>query len=130
MYHVANMWYAPREKYHEYKIKPAEDGNYSTPVIMIQGDSFAEGLFKDISNSRITENCYYVYNDRFISDINDQKVIDVRNVDKESYKNIWDLFNLEYYIDEIDVLCIEFNPSFMNTESSGFVYYLNTLLGD
>lgn len=126
---IANLWFFNRETYYEFKTKSFEETSFQKPVIFIQGDSFAEGLFTDISQNKITDTCYLAFRDNLIRDIQNKVIADTRKFKQEGI-TIWDAPQLPDLIEESDVICIEFCSSIMNLRSFGFIDYLNKMLGE
>lgn len=130
MKEVANLWFGANEIYYEYETEGFDETLFSKPAILIQGDSFSEGLFNDIRNNGITDMCYLIFYNNFVKDINNEFIIDIRDVDESSCDNVWELLEIPRFLEQTDVVCVEFCSAIMNLQSSGFIYHLNEILGD
>lgn len=127
---IANLWFGTNETYYEYKTEELADDVFNRPVIIIQGDSFSEGLFKDIQDNRTTDVCYHIFYSDFIKDIDGNIISDTRDFKDISEEEAWDRLDAEGLVEKADVICLEFCSTYMNLQSSGFAGYLNRLLAD
>ena len=126
---TANLWTQAKETYYEYSTQKLPDDAYEKPVIFIQGDSFSEGLFSDIQSNGITDTCYLTLRDNLVRSINNEVIVDTRKY-KHIGLTVWTSPELPPLIEESDIICIEFCSSIMNLQNSGFIEYLNEMLGE
>lgn len=116
---LANVFYKPNETYYEYL--SYMDMNADSPVlrILLQGDSFALGLRKDILENDPDAEIYLVTNDYSVTDRNDE--VFLLNYD-------WGNLNWQYYLDHCDIVVVEIAEPFVKHRTYGFVQRLLTEL--
>jgi len=114
VYNLLNVWNKLDGHYFEYATARSNPDSYDKIGILLQGDSFAMGLRKDILDT-------YPYEDVFLVDRN-QQYADRDN----NYTRIesWDSIKIGDILDRIDVVAIETVVSELQYYSYGFVDYL------
>ena len=116
---LANVFYKPNETYYQYWTYM--DKTEDSPVlrILLQGDSFALGLRKDILDNDFDAEIYLVTNDYSVTDRNDE--VFLLNYD-------WSNLDWQYYLDHSDVVVVEIAEPFVKHRTYGFVQRMLTEL--
>lgn len=112
------LWNNYDEVYYEYDTMPLISNNCSDLKILIHGDSFCQGFVYDCQkNSLINEINTVLYDTMWIdSEGNTVGIKDFSELD------------IEYLIENTDVVIIELNEALASTYSSGFIGCLNEYL--
>ena len=116
---LTNVLFEPQVTYYQYKTSLEEKDVYSPLRMMIQGDSFALGLWKDIiDNDPTAEICFITRSDT-VADTAGRSIM--LNQD-------WNNMDWDYYLDHIDSVVIEATEPLIQECSFGFVPSLLTYL--
>ena len=120
-YNLLNMWPRISSTYYEYKLRREFPKNFDKMNFFIAGDSFADGLKKDILDTYPDENIYLLSrNKRFYN---------TKNESFDLYNNL-NTINLKPYVDASDVIIIEMiEPEIINY-AHGIVKHLLKILND
>lgn len=113
-----NIWNKRNETYYEYTAVRDED-DFDKMRILMYGDSFGQGLLKDITDRYPYEDVFFVGYNQFIQSQNAELI--VLNQD-------WNNMDFAYYLDRSDVVVIEMVKPCIGQYSLGFTKALNTAL--
>ena len=107
---LANVFYRPRITYCEYTTYPM-DGDGPRLRMLLQGDSFALGLWKDLLDNLPETEIYLVTNNYSITDRENQVTL---------LQGDWSKVDWNYYLDHTDVVAIEMAEPFLKHRTYGF----------
>lgn len=119
VFNLLNVWSEPECTYYEYVATQENLEEYDEIRWLVQGDSFAQGLRKDILDLYLLEEFYYINYDNYIVDSSEKMTMLNQN---------WEQLDLGYYLDNTDVVVIQMSEALINSYSSGFAEYLNGFL--
>ena len=109
---LANVFYRPRVTYYQYRTTLEEPAEYDRLRIIIQGDSFALGLRKDIIENDPDAEVYHIARDESVVDRQNRFL--VLNGD-------WSKMTWQEYLDRADVIAVEAAEPLIGSYSFGFV---------
>lgn len=107
---LANVFYDPKITYYQYVT--ASDGDGIPMSILIQGDSFALGLSKDLQENIPASEVWLVTNDYSVAAPDGQETL---------LRGDWDSMDWEGCLDQVDVVAIEAAEPFLKHRTYGFV---------
>lgn len=114
-----NLWNQRNETYYEYEAVREQD-DFNKMRVLLYGDSFGEGLVKDIVSRYPFEDVFYINYNNFIT---------TRNAEKKTMLNQnWSNMDFAYYLDRSDVIIIEMTKPCIGQYSCGFTTALNAAL--
>ena len=116
---LANVFYHPNVTYSQYETYTDELDEAPSLKLLLQGDSFALGLRKDLLESDPNAEVWLVTNDYSVTDRNDQ--VTLLNYD-------WENLDWQYYLDNTDAVVVEIAEPFLKHRSYGFVQNLLDVL--
>ena len=111
---LLNVWNEQDETYYEYSAQREVKESYDKMGILIQGDSFGKGLWKDILELYPFENVYRIDYDEYWEDRNGS----MHKIDS------WDTFDISKILNQTDVVVLEVTEPNVKESSWGFVDYL------
>lgn len=109
---LANVFYQPKVNYYQYRSELEELAEYDRMRIIIQGDSFALGLRKDLIENDPEAVVFHVTRDESVGDRNDQFLV---------LHGDWNKMTWKEYLDRADVIAIEAAEPLIGAYSFGFV---------
>jgi len=116
---LTNIFNKFDEVYYEYESEREYPQDYDKLRVFCYGDSFAQGLRKDVLECYPNEEIYLVNYDNY--------VIDSR--DNVTYLNhSWDKLDWQFYLDNTDIVIIEMTEPFVMNYTLGFADYLSSYL--
>lgn len=119
VYDLLNVWNNIKNtKYYEFEEEREEKESYDKMKILIQGDSFGQGLIHDISMIYPYEDIYFISRNNYLLDKDENQII----------LTGWDSFDISSYLDQVDTVVIEMTEAELTNYSSGFVDYLDKFL--
>ena len=120
---LANVFWNPGSTYYEYAVRDDQFSfdSYEPLQVLIQGDSFALGLRKDIMENDPLSKVYYVTRDESAVDPNEY--YDILYGD-------WSKMDWQRYLDETDIVVLEATEPLIKRYSFGFVQALLNALDD
>ena len=116
---LANVFYKPEVTYFQYKTELEDPEEYDRMRIMIQGDSFALGLRKDLIENDPEAEVFHVTRDESVGDRNDRFLVLYGDWGKMTWKE---------YLDQVDIIAVEAAEPLINAYSFGFVDELTKAL--
>ena len=116
---LANVFYKPKLTYYQYRTELEKTETYDRMRILIQGDSFALGLRKDIMENDPEAEVIYITRDESVVDRNSQFLI---------LYGDWSRMTWQEYLDRADIIAIEAAEPLINAYSFGFVEELTKAL--
>ncbi len=119
VYDLANVFFRPQMIYYQYNTELEQIDDYDPIRVLIQGDSFALGLRKDIIENDETAEVYYITRDESLVD---------RNEKYEIFYGNWSIVDWKHYIDQVDVIVLEATEALIREYSFGFVPTLLNVL--
>lgn len=121
VYDLANLIFsAEKTKYYQYDIDRQFPNEFDKLRLLLQGGSFANGLINDYFNTYSGDEVYYInYSSYVLYDNNEVHQLET-----------WDDIDLQYLLDQTDVVAIEMNEHHVPSYSNGFAEYLNSFLDD
>lgn len=119
VYDLANVFFRPRVTYYQYNTELEQADRCDSLRVLIQGDSFALGLRKDIIENDETAEVYYVTRDESLVD---------RNEKFEIFYGDWSAVDWEAYLEHVDVIVLEATEALLHEYSFGFVPMLLNVL--
>ena len=119
VFDLLNVWNEINNIYYEYNVDREYPEEFDKMRFLIYGDSFGEGLRKDILGNYPYEEIYYINYNNYVLDNRGN----VTNLDKS-----WDNFDFGYYLDHTDVVIIEMSEHLIKDKTLGFVERLNAFL--
>lgn len=119
LFELLNVWNKVNGTYYEYIAEKEYPEQYDKMRFLIWGDSFAEGLRKDILDNYPYEDIYYINYVNYVLD---------KYGTKTELNNSWDNFDFNYYLDRTDAVVIGITESFLNDYTIGFIDQLDAFL--
>lgn len=116
-----NIWNSINETYYEYEIEKTQEGTYDQVRMLLYGDSFGQGLKKDILDRYPDSELFYV---------NYYNYVQTRDEDIILINQDWSKMNFGYYLDNADVVVIEMTKPCIAQYGCGFVDALNDFLDE
>ena len=116
---VANVFYRPKVTYYQYRTTLEDLEGYDHLRIMIQGDSFADGLQADILGNDPDAEVYQIVRDEYIKEQQNLSLV---------FNGEWGKIPWQEYLDRTDVIAIEAVEPLIGSFSFGFVDELNKAL--
>lgn len=117
IYNVANLIFKPQGTYYEYEVKIDTTKNYQEPNFLIQGGSFADGLFA-FDYTLAQRNSYRILYNKAYSKKNGP-YIPIKK---------WEDINFTEILNNVKVVIIETNEAYIPNFNDGFVEYLDSFL--
>ena len=118
VFDLANIWNRRNETYYEYT-EVREQSDFNKLRILLYGDSFGEGLCKDVLDRYSFEDIFY---------INYNNYVRTRYEEKKKINKDWNNMDFAYYLDRSDVVVIEMTKPNIGQYSCGFTTALNSAL--
>lgn len=119
VFNLLNVWNRVDCTYYEYEIEKDNADVYDKMRFLIVGDSFALGLRTDILSTYPDEEVYTIQYDQYIQ---------MPDGSRNELNHNWETLDLQYYLDNTDVIILGFTePNIVNC-SDGFIQYLNAFL--
>ena len=110
---LANVFYDPKMTCCEYETEWEDTEDYPPMLrMLLQGDSFALGLFKDLRDNTEDVQICLVTNDYSAEDWDGRVTL---------MRNDWEKFDWQYYLDNTDVVVVEIAEPFVKNRTYGFV---------
>ena len=116
LFNLANIIAKPHGTYYEYEARIAETERSALPRYLVQGGSFAEGLFFKDYEKFIEKSYSFFYRQVLRSGRNNQKISN------------WDDVDFSALLDQVDFVLIEVNEAAISSFSNGYVEYLDNFL--
>ena len=116
---VMNVWGAAKETYYEYSEGRQEKEDYDRIKLLVQGDSFAEGLKRDIEAIYPNERVYYINRAKHAYGPGGYDV---------GIGGDWEAYDLTEVMNDIDTVIIEAAEPELKYYSHGFVDRLITFI--
>jgi len=119
VFNLLNVWSYPHIDYYQYETKTTESESAAVLNILLVGDSFAEGLKKDIEENIVEDRVYFVSRNSYVLDFDGTR---------HSINGDWENFDWQSYLDLSDFVVIEIvEPELVNYTYS-FIDYLDSYL--
>lgn len=119
VFNLLNVWNDADCIYYEYEIEKDNVDGYDRMRFLIAGDSFAMGLRYDILGTYPDEDIYNIAYDQYIQGPD--------NTLFEIHQN-WENLDMQYYLDNTDVIILGCTEPNITVYSYGFIQYLNSYL--
>lgn len=119
VFNLLNVWNTVDCTYYEYEMKADNVESYDKMRFLIAGDSFVMGLRNDILETYPDEDIYIIAYDQYIQGPD--------NTMFEVHQN-WENLDMQYYLDNTDVIILGYTEPNLTVYSYGFVQYLNNYL--
>lgn len=119
VYDLLNVWNKNNTKYYEYSVEQEHKDSYDKMKILLWGDSFAEGLWNDITYDCPNDSIYYINYSLYVREPGGNLV---------PFNGVWENVDMQRYLDNSDVVILGCTEHNLATFSCGFVQYLNQFL--
>lgn len=116
---LANVFYQPEITYYQYETSWEQDGDTEELRMLIQGDSFSEGLRKDILDNNESAEIYHITNDSSVMNPNGEVI---------PLHYDWANLDWQYYLDHADMIVVEIAEPFVKHCTYGFIQELSNRL--
>lgn len=121
VYNVLNLWTSPQIEYYRYTVT-AEETEDTVPFnVLLVGDSFSEGLKKEIRENLPEDIVYEMNRNMYVKDLKGTR---------DAIDGNWDNLDWQRYLDCIDFVVVEMVEPELNNYTYGFIDYLDTYLDD
>lgn len=119
VYNLLNVWVSPDIDYYQYTVKATESKSAEALKMLLVGDSFAEGLKKDIKENIKEDTIILVNRNQFVID---------QTETRHSIDGNWDNFDWQSYLDRVDFVVIEITEPLITEYTYDFIDYLDSYL--
>lgn len=119
VYDLLNVWFYPDIDYYQYTVKTTESESAAPMHILLWGDSFSEGLEKDIEENIAEDFIYYIRKKTFAKDPDGTEY---------SIEGDWEDFDWQSYLDRTDFVVMEMTEPEVVNYTYGFIEYLDSYL--
>lgn len=121
VYDLLNVWIYPNIDYYEYPVEITESEFAAALNMLLMGDSFADGLKKDIEDNILEDTIFAVNRNSFMVEPNGT----VHYIDGN-----WNNFDWQRYLDLSDFILVEATEPQIIHYTFGFIDYLDSYLDD
>lgn len=119
VFNLLNVWNKLDCTYYEYEIEKDNADVYDKMRFLIAGDSFALGLRTDILATYPDEEVYIIQYDQYIQ---------MPDGSRNEINHNWEELDMQYYLDNTDVIILGFTEPNIVRCSEGFIQYLDAFL--
>ncbi len=119
VYDLLNLWFRPNLDYYQYRVETKRGENAEQVELLVQGDSFAEGLQQDLTDLIPGTLVRWINRDSYMIEPDGSLF---------PFQGKWGQLDWQKILDCSDAVVIEMSEAEIISETCGFAEYLNSFL--
>lgn len=119
VYDLLNVWTYPSIDYYQYSVMAQTGTDYEPLKMILFGDSFADGLQRDIYDNLQEDKIYLINRNNTVIDVDGNYIL---------INQDWNNIDWKAYLDDSDVVVVEMTEPEIVNYTYGFIKYLDSYL--